>query len=388
MSFCGKRAIALPGTYFHLTGQITLTCATMSYPVPENETARVKGLRDLGILDTPAEERFDRITRFANQLLGTPISLISLIDTDRQWFKSAQGLDIRETSRESSFCAHAIIQEKTFFVEDATKDDRFKDNPLVTGSPNIRMYAGHPIETESGLRIGTMCVIDRQPRQLNERETAILQNLAEWVKTELRNLELEKTVRLLEAKASLSFQKTLSQEKLYEFFNGLTLIDPDLRLPNTVYLNLYLTQEIARMRFSPFEIAVLAVGIDDMIKYEHTYGAPAAMAGLRAIAEVVGDYPKWPRGMTFRYGRDRLIVVLPQKNREQAVDVAEKIKDAIHQVFQKNREKLSAEMTVSFGISSMPAAAGTTDRLLTKAIEALDLGQRQGKSRIKYADFT
>jgi len=360
----------------------------MFYPVPENENARVKSLRDLGVLDTPAEERFDRITRFANQLLGTPISLISLVDSDRQWFKSAQGLAVRETSRESSFCAHAIIQKNTFFVEDATKDERFKDNPLVTGSPNIRMYAGHPIEMENGLRIGTMCVIDRQPRQLTERETAILQNLAAWARTELRNLELEKAVKLLEAKASLSFQKTLSQDKVYEFFNSLTLIDPDLRLPNTVYLNLYLTQEIARMRFTQFDIAVLAVGVDEMNKFEHIYGAPAAMAGLRAVAEVVADYPKWPRGMTFRYGRDRLVVVLPQKNREQAVDTAEKIKDAIHQRFQKNREKLTAEMTVSFGITAMPASTGATDRLLVKAVEALDLGQRQGKSKIKYADFT
>lgn len=360
----------------------------MSYPVPDNEAERLKSLRNLGILDTPAEERFDRITRFANLILGTPISLISLVDSDRQWFKSAQGIETKETSRDTSFCAHAIIEEKTFFVEDATKDERFRNNPLVTGAPHIRMYAGHPIELDKGLRVGTLCVIDRQPRQLSERETAILQHLAAWVKTELKNIELEKAVKLLEVKASMSHQKTVSQEKLYEFFNSLTLIDPDLRLPNTVYLNLYLTQEIARMRFSQFHIAAMAVAVDNLGQYERVYGGPAAMSALRSVAEVIADFPKWPRGMTFRYSRDRFIVVLPQRNREEAVTIAEKIKDKIHEHFLKKKSEYPSEMTISCGISSMPAASGATDRLIAKAIEALDLGLKQGVNKIRYADFT
>ena len=167
----------------------------MPAPLPANEKQRLELLQNLNILDTPPQERFDRITRFACALLGTPISLISLVDSDRQWFKSAQGLAVKETSRDVSFCAHAIINEQTFFVEDATQDNRFKDNPLVTGDPHIRMYAGHPIELENGLRIGTMCVIDNKPRKLAVSEQQILKHLADWVKTEIRSLELEKTVK-------------------------------------------------------------------------------------------------------------------------------------------------------------------------------------------------
>ncbi|MCF8185042.1 MAG: GAF domain-containing protein, partial [Polynucleobacter sp.] len=120
---------------------------------PENEVQRLAALDAMDVLFTPGEERFDRITRLALQVLGTPIALVSLVSEKSQWFKSAQGLDVPETPREISFCGHAILSDETFVVEDAAQDERFFDNPLVTGGPNVRSYAGHPLHSIDGDRI-------------------------------------------------------------------------------------------------------------------------------------------------------------------------------------------------------------------------------------------
>ncbi|MSN26812.1 MAG: PAS domain S-box protein [Geobacter sp.] len=154
--------------------------------IPINEAARLHALRSLNILDTPAEERFDRYTRLAQQILQTPIVLISLIDDKRQWFKSRQGLDATETPRDISFCGHAILGEELFCVPDAAADPRFADNPLVTGAPDIRFYAGAPLALDGGERIGTLCAIDRVPRELSAGQRTALIDLARCIVDELQ----------------------------------------------------------------------------------------------------------------------------------------------------------------------------------------------------------
>ena len=140
----------------------------------------MSALKGYGVLDTPNEAEFDKIVREAAAILGTPIALISLIDENRQWFKAKLGLEASETPRSISFCTHAIRGPEVFVVEDATKDDRFSTNPLVTGDPNIRFYAGTPLKTSSGKRIGTLCVIDSKPHgALTEGETKRLVALAD-----------------------------------------------------------------------------------------------------------------------------------------------------------------------------------------------------------------
>ena len=131
---------------------------------PDNETERQQALDDSGLLAEGSEERFDRITRLACHTFSVPIALVSLIDRDRQWFKSRQGLDATETPRDISFCGHAIHHSEPLVVEDTLEDERFFDNPLVTSAPDIRFYAGAPLHTETGHRLGTLCLIDRQPR--------------------------------------------------------------------------------------------------------------------------------------------------------------------------------------------------------------------------------
>lgn len=158
--------------------------------IPEHERQRLDGLRRLAILDSTAEERFDRITRMARNMFEVPISLISLVDEERQWFKSRCGLDAQETPRDVSFCGHAILGEEIFVVEDAIRDPRFADNPLVLGDPHIRFYAGTPLHIAGGYKVGTLCLIDRRPRQLDERQRALLMELAGMVEHELAAIQL------------------------------------------------------------------------------------------------------------------------------------------------------------------------------------------------------
>lgn len=147
-------------------------------PLPADEDARRATLRVLQILDTEPDERFDRITRMAKRIFQVPIALVSLVDADRQWFKSAQGLDIRETPRDLSFCGHAILSDDILLVPDSHRDPRFADNPLVTGPPQVRFYAGCPVRSPSGHRLGTLCVMDRQPRGFDPDDQATLRDLA------------------------------------------------------------------------------------------------------------------------------------------------------------------------------------------------------------------
>ncbi len=156
-----------------------------SAPLPENEASRLRDLHQYQVLDTPPEEAFDDLTALAAQICGTPIALVSLIDAHRQWFKAKVGIEAQETSRDIAFCAHAIHGNNLFVVADTTHDVRFADNPLVTADPHIRFYAGMPLVTPSGHALGTLCVIDRVPKQLTPDQMNGLRVLGRQVVTQL-----------------------------------------------------------------------------------------------------------------------------------------------------------------------------------------------------------
>nr|WP_308936692.1 sensor domain-containing diguanylate cyclase [Duganella radicis] len=136
-------------------------------------------------MDTPAEERFDRVTRMARRMFRVPVALVSLVDENRQWFKSAQGIDTCETPRSVSFCGHAILGDDIFVIPNALQDPRFADNPLVTGDPHIRFYAGCPLRSAGGVKVGTLCLIDHVPREFEEEDAIALRDLAAMVEDEL-----------------------------------------------------------------------------------------------------------------------------------------------------------------------------------------------------------
>jgi len=152
---------------------------------PENDAQRVQTLRQMALLDTPPEERFDRLTRMARRWFGVQIALVSLVDENRQWFKSRAGLDVTETPRDVSFCGHALLGDQIFMVPDALEDPRFFDNPLVVHPPHVRFYAGVPLRIADGTKLGTFCIMDDAPRVLDVDECEMLLDMASMVEKEL-----------------------------------------------------------------------------------------------------------------------------------------------------------------------------------------------------------
>lgn len=170
---------------------------------PANEADRIEALRALDLLDTPPEERFDRITRLALKLFKVPIALVSLIDVNRQWFKSCYGLNVAETGREVSFCAHAILEEKMLVIPDATKDPRFADNPLVIGPPHILFYAGFVLRGQDRHKLGTLCLIDHQPREFGDADRKVLSDLGAMTERELNLTEVAELQKQLLTSSTL-----------------------------------------------------------------------------------------------------------------------------------------------------------------------------------------
>lgn len=216
-----------------------------SAPPHDKEALRLKELLRLEVLDSEDEQSFDELTELASHICGTPVSLISLIDHNRQWFKSRVGLAAHETPRDLAFCAHAILQDDVFEVPNALEDPRFSDNPLVTDDPDIRFYAGAPLVTQNGLPIGTLCVIDKRPRKLNDDQKRALEILAHQV---IGQLELRLNYKKLQ-------RIDKEREKIF------SVIGHDLRSPFTGILGFSKRLSKKSHELNPDKIQELANGI-------------------------------------------------------------------------------------------------------------------------------
>jgi len=171
-----------------------------------DETLRLQTLNAFKILDTPQEERFDRITKLAQRLLDVPVALFSLVDENRIWFKSKQGLETAEIPRHGALCDYALLCETVFVVENTTKDERFRDNPVVTEAPGVRFYAGCPVSAPNGSRLGTLCVLDTVPRQIGPEDVDMIRELARLVEDELSTLTMATTDELTKLANRRGFQ--------------------------------------------------------------------------------------------------------------------------------------------------------------------------------------
>ena len=196
------------------------------------EEFRLGALRRYGILDTSREADFDEVVEVASAVCGTPISVINLIDQGRQWFKAEVGLGVRETPLDSSICAHAILQPGLFIVPDTRLDHRFMDNPLVTGDPHLRFYAGALLETPEGLPLGTVCVLDYKPRELDDTQKAFLRLMANQVMKllELRRINAAEHVARTQAEEMVREKETLMREGDHRLMNSLQLVQSILAL--------------------------------------------------------------------------------------------------------------------------------------------------------------
>ncbi|HEV2655061.1 MAG TPA: EAL domain-containing protein [Ktedonobacteraceae bacterium] len=248
-------------------------------PIPENEAQRLSSLHALQILDTPPEERFDRITRLAKLVFGVPISLISLVADERQWFKSVVGLPICETSRDVSFCAHAILSRELFIIPDTLVDVRFADNPLVTGEHHIRFYAGCPLYALDGSALGSFCILDCQPREFSASDRQILRDLGTWVENEINAIEISQTL--------VQRESEMRQRAFMESTNEvLMLIGNDQRVQrvNRCFFTFFdipadevtgtscheLTRRLENLFVNPQEVHQLFIGVTDDSERELT----------------------------------------------------------------------------------------------------------------------
>lgn len=284
-------------------------------PIPPDEAQRVAALRAMDMLFTSAEGRFDRITRLASRLLGAPIALVSLIGDDCQWFKSAQGLAASETPRDISFCGHAILADETFIIEDTLADPRFADNPLVTGEPYIRFYAGHPLHAADGSRVGTLCIIDRVARQLAREQRDVLRDLAALVEDELQRCQLRESQRSLVAARDDRQRRAMT--------------DPQTRVWNRDTVMAFLEQQ-TRAASAAGIGAVVLVRLHDAAIVRRRDGAGAGDTLLAEVAQRIRRAVR-PGDAVGRFDKDEFLVVLPDGDLLSARGLADGIRDAIIQ---------------------------------------------------------
>ncbi len=235
-----------------------------------DEAERLENLDQLKILYSPAEERFDRITRIAQRVFDAPIALVSLVSQDKQWFKSNQGLSDTETPREISFCGHAILRPEPMIIQNALKDPDFADNPLVTSGPRIRFYAGCPIKYE-GTPLGTLCVIDMVPREFKPSDVDTLKSLAAWAENEL------KLNRMSVAQMELLSKLNESERR--------SMIDPVTRVWNRAAMDDVLETEFARAKRQKTPMALLQVDVANFKGMVEQLGEAAGDEILREVAQ-------------------------------------------------------------------------------------------------------
>ena len=288
----------------------------MKAELPKNEKERLAALKQLNILDTPLEERFERITRIVSRSLNVPIAAVSLIDESRQWFKSIQGLSASETPRDVAFCAHAILNDELLLVADATQDERFANNPLVTSEPFIRFYAGYPLSLSKDIRVGTLCAIDRIPRELSSEDLEILHDLAKMVESELVAVALSQV------------QISLIQE-LGEL-ERVAMLDSMTRLWNRLGIDTLLNREweYAVRKDSP--IAIVMVDLDNFKPINDTYGHLVGDEVLQSCSRLILSSLR-SSDIVGRWGGDEFMVILPGADEEQAIMILQRIQEVITQ---------------------------------------------------------
>jgi diguanylate cyclase (GGDEF)-like protein len=350
-------------------------------PVPDNEHARLAALDEYDVLDTLPERAFDDITRLVTIICGVPISVISLVDERRQWFKSKVGLETSETPRDVAFCAHAIMDpDEVMVVHDALADSRFVDNPLVTEDPGIRFYAGAPLVTPEGEAIGALCAIDREPRELRPDQLEALSLLSREV---IAHLELRLSLARLE---SLAIDQNLQLDRLRRRERRLELAhaelteqsrtDPLSGAANRRAFDDALEYEWTHAIHHRFPLAALMIDIDKFKKYNDSHGHPAGDAVIATVGALIQESLREGDHLA-RYGGDEFVVLLPETGLFAARVIAERIRRTIEAASWAYRT-----VTVSVGLSSTDLGVSSAAELVGRADEALLHSKTEGRNRV------
>ena len=344
--------------------------AMLKPPIPGDDAERVQRLRGLSLLDTPADESFDRITRLAKRLLGTEIALVSLVDHDRQWFKSAQGLAAPETSREVSFCGHAILGDETFVVPDATLDPRFSDNPLVTGDPSIRLYAGHPIRSPDGYAIGTLCVIDSETREFDAHDAETLRDLAALVDKEIKYQDLNQSERELRSQLARTERRAS--------------VDSLTRVWNRAAVTELLATELERIRRESGSLSIALIDVDHFKQINDQHGHQTGDEVLRVSTRRLRENLR-PNDSLGRYGGDEFLLVAPGCGPDETGGLVERMRRSLSHHPLRIATDLSMRVTASIGVSGVVAPPEHLDpeQLVKAADIALYEAKRRGRDCVE-----
>jgi diguanylate cyclase (GGDEF)-like protein len=336
-------------------------------PIPSNESARLAALKKTRLLDTPLEERFERITRLVCRLLGVPTASISLVDETRQWFKSVQGSTLTETPRQVSFCAHAILADEIMLIPDANKDSRFFDNPLVTGPEQVVFYAGHPLRAPDGSRLGVLCAIDHKPREFSADDISTLRDLAALAEAELN------------AKTMVDTQQELLSQLDAE--RRRSLIDPLTRLWNRDGIMAILTREHARALRNHEHLGVLMADIDYFKRINDAHGHPVGDAVLREVAKRLLTSVR-EFDAVGRVGGEEFLVVMPIKPEKGNVEsIASRVCKQVGETGVPTTAGLLS-LTISIGgVQETVSFACNVDELIKKADDALYRAKQLGRNR-------
>ena len=316
-------------------------------PLPSDEPSRIRALHRYDVLYTAQEETFDRITRIASVVAGAPISLVSLIDEERQWFKSRVGLDASETPRDISFCGHAILGNAPLIVPDATKDDRFCDNPLVTDGPAIRLYAGMPLTVAGVARLGTLCVIDTVPRQLSEAQVAALSDLAAVT---VHELEMRRGV-------------------MTDFLTGAF---------NRPMLAKISKMELSRARRHQEYFSFAVLDLDHFRLVNDTFGHAVGDAVLVQVSTICKKLLK-PEDSFFRLGGEEFGILLANTGLQDALPVMERILREIKET-PVEAEGHSVKVTASIGLTEYWPGEESFDEIILRADNALNEAKEAGRN--------
>lgn len=319
----------------------------MMHAIVNDEPGRIAALRRYRILDTPSEDAFDKVTGLVRALFGVPMSAVSLIDTDRQWFKSLDGLEATETPRSTAFCDHAIRQDEPLIVTDALDDPRFRDNPLVTGDPRIRSYAGVPLRTPDGYNIGSLCAIDTRARDFPPEQIEILKSLAPIV---VEQMEL----RMLAERDHLSGAMT----------RRAFVAEIDKRIA------LYVRHQRPA--------ALVMLDIDHFKQINDSHGHPVGDRVIEAVAKRCAALSR-PSDSLGRIGGEEFALLLPETSEVDALAAARRFCAAIAEMEIPHDPPL--RVTASFGVAAIGPGRITSHDWIAAADAALYEAKRSGRNR-------
>lgn len=331
--------------------------------LPLDESTRIDALRSLAVLDTPAEERFDRVTRLAQRVFDAPVIALALVDATRVWFKSSLGIVYPQIARDIAFAGHAIHADDTFLVEDTRKDPRFSDNPLVISEPFLRFYAAQPITTADGSVIGVLEMADQRTRSLSERDLAAFRDLARIAETELRNPVYSKgQEELLRDEAELAAPAR---------------IDPLTRLWSRGAVVDILQRELAHARRDNSGLGILLVDVDHLHEINAQQGHETGDAALQEIVRRIRGHLR-PYDSVGRFGGEEFLVVLPGTDRDGTILAGERIRIAV----EKEELARGIRLSVSIGAAAVSAAASDSAALIRLAEQALARAKDLGGNRV------